>query len=221
MPRPASRPKPTVWGLFSPFLPPTAPKPAVFAPPPRCFPGTTPPETAVSAPQPLGFPGSRPALRPGCRPKRARCAPFPGEPARFRPWQPGFSAVRPRLARDPARLCPKAPRAPPKSALRTRRRPELGSRWGFHPARPHRFAVVKRVPPQGGLNPWERFSGDRGPLSREIPRNSGPGGLGRKTLLMAFFADVRKKQLVQNSSQVGQSICSPAYAEICGSRKYD
>ena len=27
--------------------------------------------------------------------------------------------------------------------------------------------------------------------------------------------------LPQNSSQVGQSICSPAYAEICGSRKYD
>ena len=38
-------------------------------------------------------------------------------------------------------------------------------------------------------------------------------GSGEKNALDGFFADVRKKQLVQNFSQVGQSICSPAYSE--------
>ena len=150
VPRPVFRPNPASGGFFRPFLPPTAPKPAVFAPPPRCFPGKTPPEAAVYAPQPPGFPGFRPALRPGCRPKRARCAPFPGKPAHFRPWQPGFFPLCARaLPAIPPILCPKAPRAPPKSALGVRRRPELGSRWGFHPAQLHRFAVVKRLPPGG------------------------------------------------------------------------
>ena len=86
---------PPSGGFFRPFLPPTAPKPAVFAPLPCCFPGKTQPEAAVSAPQPPGFPGFRPALRPGCRPKRARCAPFPGKPARFCPGSPAFSRCAP------------------------------------------------------------------------------------------------------------------------------
>ena len=170
---------PPCGGFFCPFCRPQPRNPAVFAPPPRCFPGKTPPEAAVAAPQPPGFPGFRPALRPGCRPKRARCAPFPGEPARFCPGSPVFSAVRPHLVRDPARLAPEAVPRTAAPTLGARHRPELGSRWGFRSARLRRFAVVKRVP-QGGLNPWERFSGDRRPLSREIPRNSGPGVIAQK-----------------------------------------
>ena len=77
------------------------------------------------------------------------------------------------------------------------------------------------VCPQGGIRSL-KSGGWRPPPSRtQISAKLGPRGSGEKNALDGFFADVRKKQLVQNSSQVGQSICSPAYAEICGSRKYD
>ena len=108
MPRPASRPKPAVWGLFSPLLPPTAPKPAVFAPPPRCFPGKTrrkPPFPRRSRPV---FPVSA----RHCAPAAAQNAPavrrFPANPPAFAPAARLFPAVRSRLARDPARFVPEA-----------------------------------------------------------------------------------------------------------------
>ena len=178
---PLSARTPPCGGFFAPFCRPQPRSPAVLAPPPRCFPGKTPSEAAVSASQPPGFPGFRPALRPCCRPKRARCASFPGDPALFSPRQPGFFPLCARAlpAITPV-LRPRSPRASQPPALGVRRRPELSSRWGFRPARLHRFAVVKRVPPQGGLNPWERFSGDRRPVSREFSRNSGPGVITKK-----------------------------------------
>ena len=178
MPRPASRPNPAVWGLFSPLFAAHSPEtppfsrryPAAFPAKPRRklpFPRRSRPVFPVSARHCARLP---PETRPLCAVSR-RTRPL-------LPWQPGFFPLCARtLPAIPPVLRPKAPRAPPKPALRTRRRPEFRPRWGFRPARLCRFAVVKRVPPRGGLNLWERFSGDRRPLSREFSRNSGPGGL--------------------------------------------
>ena len=151
---PFSARTPPRGGFFRPFLPPTAPKP-------RRFRAATP---LLSRQNPSGSrrfraaaarfsrfpPGTAPRLPPETRPLCAvsrRTRPL-------LPRQPGFFPLCARaLPAIPPVLRPKAPRAPPKSDLRTRHRPELGSRWGFHPARLHRFAVVKRVPPRGASIP--------------------------------------------------------------------
>ncbi len=154
MPRPASRPKPAVWGLFSPLF-------AAHSPETRRF---RPAAPLLSRKNPAGSrrlraaaarfsrfpPGTAPRLPPETRPL---CA----VSRRTRPLSPPTARFIPLCARTlpaiPPVLRPKAPRAPPKPALRTRRRPEFRPRWGFHPARPHRFAVVKRVPPRGASIP--------------------------------------------------------------------
>ena len=110
MPRPVSRPNLAVWGLFPPLF-------AAHSPETRRF---RPAAPLLSRQNPAGSrrfraaaarfsrfpPGTAPGTAPGCRPKRARCAPFPGELARFCPGSPAFPAVRPHLARDPARFAP-------------------------------------------------------------------------------------------------------------------
>ena len=151
MPRPASRPKPAVWGLFSPLFAAHSPETRRFRPAAPLLSRQNPPEAAVSAPQPPGFPGFRPALRPGCCLKRARCAPFPGEPARFCPGSPAFPAVRPRLARDPARFVPEA--APRTTEVRPENAPPPGvpSPLGLppRPAPPLRRGEACTSPPGG------------------------------------------------------------------------
>ena len=150
MPRPVSRPNPAVWGLFPPLFashstetPPFSPRrPAAFPAKPagsrRC---------RASAARFSRFPpGTAPRLPPETRPL---CA----VSRQTRPLLPRQSGFFPLCARAlpaiPPVLCPRPSRAPQPSALGVRRRPELGSRWGFHPARLRRFAVVKRVPPRG------------------------------------------------------------------------
>ena len=211
MPCPAPLPArtPPCGGFFRPFLPPTAPKPAVFAPPPRCFPGKTPPEAAVSAPQPPGFPGFRPALRPGCRPKRARCAPFPGKPARFCPGSPVFPALRPHLARDPARFAPEG--TPRTTEARPENAPPPGvpSPLGLPPRPALPLRRGEACTPQGGLNLWERFSGDRRPVAHEFSRNSSPGGLHKNRVTVNKLQGVGDRPYPAYAStlwQVGQLI---------------
>ena len=158
MPRPVFRPNPAVWGLFpppfaahSPETPPFSPRrPAVFLAKPRRkppFPRRSRPVFPVSARH--------------CAPAAAQNAPavrrFPEIPPAFAPGTPVFPAVRPRIARDPARFAPEVARTPQPPALGVRRRPEFRPRWGFRPARLHRFAVVKRVPPRGASIPGSDF----------------------------------------------------------------
>ena len=185
-PAPFSARTPPSGGFFRPFLPPTAPKP-------RRFRAATP---LLSRQNPAGsrrcraaaarFSRFPPGTAPGCRPKRARCAPFPGEPARFCPGSPFFSAVRPHLARDPACFAPEG--APRTTEVRPENAPPPGARLPLglppRPAAPLRRGEAGT--PQGGLNPWERFSGDRGPLSRKFPRNSGPGVIAPKNKISAI-----------------------------------
>lgn len=173
MPRPVFCPNPAVWGLFSPLFAAHSPEtppfsrryPAAFPAKPRRklpFPRRSRPVFPVSARHCARLP---PETRPLCAVSR-RTRPL-------LPWQPGFFPLCARtLPAIPPVLCPRPSRAPQPPALGVRRRPEFRPRWGFHPARLRRFAVVKRVPPQGGLNPWERFSGDRRPVAYKISQNS-------------------------------------------------
>ena len=173
MPRPASRPKPAVWGLFSPPFaahspetPPFSPRrPAAFPAKPRRkppFPRRSRPVFPVSARQ--------------CAPTAARNAPavrrFPANPPAFAPAARLFSAVRPHLARDPARFAPEA--VPCATEVRPENAPPPGARLPLglppRPAAPLRRGEA--CTPQGGLNPWERFSGDRRPVAYEISQNS-------------------------------------------------
>ena len=176
MPRPVSRPNPAVWGLFpppfaahSPETPPFSPRrPAVFLAKPRRkppFPRRSRPVFPVSARH--------------CAPAAARNAPavrrFPENSPAFAPAARFFPLCARTLPAIPPVLRPKAPRAPPKSALRTRRRPELGSRWGFRPARLCRFAVVKRVPPRGASIPGSDSQETAAPSRVNFREIQGPG----------------------------------------------
>ena len=175
-PDPFSARTPPSGVFYRPFLLPTVPKP-------RRFRAATP---LLSRQNPAGSrrfraaaarfsrfpPGTAPRLPPETRPLCAvsrRTRPL-------LPRQPGFFPLCARaLPAIPPVLRPKAPRAPPKSALRTRHRPELGSRWGFHPARLHRFAVVKRVPPRGASIPGSDSQETAAPSRVNFREIQGPG----------------------------------------------
>ena len=150
MPRPASRPKPAVWGLFSPLFAAHSPETRRFRPAApllsRLNPAGSRRLRAAAARFSRFPPGTAPRLPPETRPL---CAVSRQTRPLLLPAARLFPLCARTLTAIPPVLCPKAPRAPPKSALGVRRRPELGSRWGFHPAQLHRFAVVKRVPPGG------------------------------------------------------------------------
>ena len=140
-----------------------------------------PPDLAPFAPVPPRRPaaGERPARAPApatgpaCPPKRA--APFFRRAAAHRAPRlcPGGNRRR-TPPRVPAGRPPPAPPGALPPAQGCTRRP--GDPTGPHqgvPAPARRAAW--RVPPKGGSNPRARFAGDRGPLSRKFPRNSGPG----------------------------------------------
>ena len=151
MPRPASRPKPTVWGLFSPLFaahspetPPFSPRrPAVFPAKLRrklLFPRCGRPVFPVSARH--------------CAPAAARNAPavrrFPENSPAFAPAARLFPALRPRLARDPARFVPEG--APRTTEVRPGCAPPPGARLPLGlPPRP--AAPLRRgeacTPPRG------------------------------------------------------------------------
>ena len=154
-------------------------------PPPRRRPPCTRPA------RPAGFG----PVCPVCR--RAAPPPGNGPPARPRPPQarrahpnapPRFSAAPPPTARPACARRKPPPRPAPcarrKAAARAAR--GLAARPGVCPpprgsdrpapgctrARPTRRLACA---PKGESNPRARFAGDRGPLSRKFPRNSGPG----------------------------------------------
>ena len=150
MPRPVFRPNPAVWGLFSPLFAAHSPETRRFRAATLLFSRQNPAGSrrfrAAAARFSRFLPGTAPRLPPETRPL---CA-VSRQTRLLLPRQPGFFPLCARaLPAIPTVLRPRPSRASPKSALRTRRRPELGSRWGFHPAQLHRFAVVKRVPPGG------------------------------------------------------------------------
>ena len=101
----------------------------------------------------------RSRLSPGLR----RLPPFPGQPAHRVPRRP------------PLRVCRVAPVPPARApGYRPALRPDP------RPGTLSRFARRKSVPREGGSNLWERYAGDRAPLSREFSRNSGVGVSGPK-----------------------------------------
>lgn len=114
-----------------------------------------------------------PATGPACPPKRA--APFFRRAAAQRAPRlcPAETAASPRPVCLPEGRCPRhpGPCRPPRG---------VPAAAGVRPARarvcPRPPAAPPGVcPPRGGSNPRARFAGDRGPLSRKFPRNSGPG----------------------------------------------
>ena len=138
-------------GLFPPFLPPSAPKCRLFCPADPAVRPETPARSPRHSPAGARFPpGFRPVPRPGCRPKRARCAPFPGKPARFCPRQPGFSLVCARsLPRVPAKRHPNAAQCATAARPGGAPPPEAPPRCGYSLSRLLRFAVRKCVGPGG------------------------------------------------------------------------
>ena len=177
MPRPASRPKPAVWGLFSPLFAAYSPETPPFSPRNPLFSRQNPAGSRRCRAAAARFsrfpPGTAPRLPPETRPL---CA-VSRQTRPLLPRQPGFFPLCARaLPAIPPVLRPRPPRAPQPPALSARRRPELGSRWGFHPARLHRFAVVKRVPPPGGPQ-------SLGAILRRPP----PSRLGNFAKFKAFF----------------------------------
>ena len=152
-----------------PAAPGTRRRAAARAPGRPAAPGKAPPcgpETPHVRPR-RPRPGKRPS--PGKRPtlarKRRRCR-RPGAQRRVRRPTPRESPCR-RKHSWPRPALPAAPRrcaAPPG-------RPPPGH---THPAGPREGRPVgpaRGVYPQGGLNPWARPAGDRGPLSRRKSHN--------------------------------------------------
>ena len=178
MPRPASRPNPAVRGLFSPLFAAHSPETPPFS---RRYPAAFPAKPLRKPPFPRRSRPVFPVSARHCAPAAARNAPavrrFPANPPAFAPAARLFPALRPRLARDPDRFVPEG--APRTTEVRPGCAPPPGARLPLglppRPAAPLRRGEA--CTPQGGLNPWERFSGDRRPLSREFSRNSSPGGL--------------------------------------------
>ena len=184
MPCPAlfSARTPPSGGFFRPLLPPTAPKPRRFRAAAPLFSRQNPAGSrrfrAAAARFSRFLPGTAPRLPPETRPL---CA----VSRQTRPLlsrQPGFFPLCARtLPAIPPVLRPKAPRAPPKPALRTRRRPEFRPRWGFRPARLRRFAVVKRVPPPRGASiPGSDSQETAAPSRVKFREIRGPGVWGEK-----------------------------------------
>ena len=154
MPRPVFRPNPAVWGLFSPLFAAYSPETPPFSPRNPLFSRQNPAGSRRCRAAAARFsrfpPGTAPRLPPKTRPL---CA-VSRQTRPLLPRQPGFFPLCARaLPAIPPVLCPKPPHAPQPPTLGVRHRPELGSRWGFRPARLHLFAVVKRVPPRGASIP--------------------------------------------------------------------
>ena len=172
--------------------------------PPLPPPALRGPAAARRVPAPAGKARrcARPARPAGFGPvcpcaRRAAPPPGNGPPARPRPPQarrarqnapPRFSAAPPPNARPACARRKPPPRPAPcarrKAAARAAR--GLAARPGVYPPpqgsdRPAPGCARARAPrrlacaPKGGSNPRARFAGDRGPLSRKFPRNSGPG----------------------------------------------
>ena len=177
-------------------------KRAAFAAAPAARPRRRPPCTRPARPAGKARRCARPARPAGFGPvcpvcRRAAPPPGNGPPARPRPPQarrarpnapPRFSAAPPPKARHACARRKPLPRPAPcarrKAAARAAR--GLAARPGVYPPpqgsdRPAPGCARARAPrrlacaPKGGSNPRARFAGDRAPLSRKFPRNSGPG----------------------------------------------
>lgn len=118
-----------------------------------------------------------PAPPPGNRPPGAP-APAAGPlcPRRRRPFF-RRAAARPRPPSPDRKSPPRpAPGAPPEGPPPPRPRAKKSAPPAPRPGRPRAPASGRTArAPKGGSNFRARFRGDRGPLSREFPRNSGPG----------------------------------------------
>jgi len=170
------------------------PRRSPFSAPGLGFSGVFARKPAPEGLEPPGKPGCRPNLAPRwprlpawpVSPAAAKAPPLPPRGPDAAPTAPPAARAPPLAARPgptrPPRPAPPAPwvcrvapvppaRAPgPRSALRPDPRPGTLSR----------FARRKSVPREGGSNLWERYAGDRAPLSREFSRNSGVGVSGPK-----------------------------------------
>lgn len=105
--RPVIRPNPALWGLFCPFLPPTAPKPRRSRPAAPLFSRQNPVGSrrfCVAAARFSRFPpGTAPLLPPETRPL---CVVSRRSRPLFPPATRLFPAVRPRVACDHPRFAP-------------------------------------------------------------------------------------------------------------------
>ena len=181
MPRPVSRPNPAVWGLFSPLFAAHSPETPPFS---RRYPAAFPAKPRRKPPSPRRSRPVFPVSARHCAPAAARNAPavrrFPENPPAFAPAARLFPLCARALPAIPPVLRPRPSRALQLPALGVRRRPELGSRWGFRPARLHRFAVVKRVPPRGASIPGSDSRETAAPSRVNFREIQAPGVWGEK-----------------------------------------
>ena len=104
----------------------------------------------------------------------------------FAPSEPRMAAGRTPMARkrgfSPSEAALEAGRDEfPRGAAAPPARKKKARRPRRAPGRPRAPAPGRTArAPKGGSNSRARFRGDRGPLSREFPRNSGPGGYAPK-----------------------------------------
>ena len=210
MPRPASRPNPAVWGLFPPPFAAHSPETPPFSPP---RPAAFPEKPRRKSPSPRRSRPVFPVSARHCAPVAARNAPavrrFPENPPTFAPDSPVYSAVCPHLARDPARFAPEG--TPRTTEARPENAPPPGvpSPLGLPPRPALPLRRGEACTPQGGLNLWERFSGDRRPVAHEFSRNSSPGGLHKNRVTVNKLQGVGDRPYPAYAStlwQVGQLI---------------
>ena len=173
MPRPVFRPNPAVWGLFSPLFAAHSPETPPFS---RGYPAAFPAKPRRKPPFPRRSRPVFPVSARHCAPAAARNAPavrrFPANLPAFAPGSPAFSRCAPGVARDPARFAPEG--APRTTEVRPENAPPPGvpSPLGLPPRPALPLRRGEACTPQGGLNPWERFSGDRRPVAYKISQNS-------------------------------------------------
>ena len=153
-----------------------------FRPPAPVFPAFLPANRPRKVWNRPGSPAATqiwPHVGPGCPPcpfpraqrKHRRCR----HVAPLRPQRPRLSPGAPPFAARPGQTRPQSS-APSTRAPGSRPAPRPAPR----PGTLSRFARRKSVPREGGSNLWERYAGDRAPLSREFSRNSGVGVSGPK-----------------------------------------
>ena len=154
---PFSARNPPCGGFFRPFLPPTAPKPRRSRPAAPLFSRQNPAASrrfrAVAARfsrfPPATAPRLPPETRPLCVVSRQTRPLLPRQPGYFPLCARALPAIPPVLRpRPPARRS-----RPPWVCVAARSSAPAGA----SPARLHRFAVVKRVPPRGASIPGSDF----------------------------------------------------------------
>ena len=173
MPRPVFRLNPAVWGLFSPLFAAHSPETPPFS---RRYPAAFPAKPRRKPPFPRRSRPVFPVSTRHCAPAAARNAPaerrFPANPPAFAPGSPAFSRCAPARCLRSRPFCARGRPHAAATRLGCAPPPGVPPPLGLPPRPAAPLRLGEACTPQGGLNPWERFSGDRRPVAYKISQNS-------------------------------------------------